>query len=92
MLLGVLCFAVVFSVLHSAWVLPLMQCAQSSPLLETLGKQGLGNRQPYWGRTVRCARAMPTLCACVLCEKVGCFSPPVATGPAVLNSAPPMLF
>ena len=35
------------------------------------------------GRTVRCARAVP---------KVGCFSPPIATGPGVLNSAPPMLF
>ena len=32
-----------------------------------------------WGRTVRCARAM---------RKVGWFSPPVATGPRVLNSAP----
>ena len=32
-----------------------------------------------WGRTVRCARAV---------RKVGCFSPPVATGPRVLNSAP----
>ena len=35
------------------------------------------------GRTVRCARAV---------RKVGCFPPPVATGPKVLNSAPPMLF
>ena len=34
------------------------------------------------GRTVRRARAV---------RKVGCFPPPVATGP-VLNSGPPMLF
>ena len=34
-----------------------------------------------WGRTVRCAHAV---------RKVGCFPPPVATGPRVLNSAPPM--
>ena len=32
---------------------------------------------------LRCARAV---------RKVGCFPPPVATGPRVLNSAPPMLF
>ena len=32
-----------------------------------------------WGRTVRCARAV---------RKVGCFSPPVATDPKALNSAP----
>ena len=31
------------------------------------------------GRTVRCARAV---------RKVGCFPPPVATDPKVLNSAP----
>ena len=31
------------------------------------------------GRTVRCASAV---------RKVGCFSPPVAMGPRVLNSAP----
>ena len=36
-----------------------------------------------WGRTVRCARAVP---------KVGCSPAPVATGPRVLNSAPPVLF
>ena len=36
-----------------------------------------------WGRTVHCARAV---------RKGGCFPPPVATGPRVLNSAPPMLF
>ena len=35
------------------------------------------------GRTVRCARAV---------RKVGSFPPPVATGPRVLNSAPPVLF
>ena len=35
------------------------------------------------GHTVRCARAV---------RKVGCFPLPVATGPRVLNSAPPMLF
>ena len=29
---------------------------------------------------------------CPRCAKVGCFLPPVATGPRVLNSAPPMLF
>ena len=34
------------------------------------------------GRTVRCVRAV---------RKVGCFPPPVATGPRVLSSAPPML-
>ena len=31
------------------------------------------------GRTVRCAHAV---------RKVGCFSPPAATGPSVLNSVP----
>ena len=36
-----------------------------------------------WGRTVRCARAVP---------KVGGFPSPVATGPRVLTSAPPMRF
>ena len=35
------------------------------------------------GRTARCVLAV---------RKVGCFSPPVATGPRVLNSAPPILF
>ena len=30
-------------------------------------------------------------CACAV-QKVGCFPPPVAMGPRVLNSAPPMLF
>ena len=35
------------------------------------------------GRTVRCARAVRNL---------GCFPPPVATGPRVLNAAPPMRF
>ena len=37
----------------------------------------------YWRRTVRCARAV---------RKFGCFPPPVATGPRVLTSAPPILF
>ena len=32
---------------------------------------------------LRCARTV---------RKLGCFSPPVATGPSALNSAPPMLF
>ena len=35
------------------------------------------------GHAVRCARAV---------RKVGCFPPLVATGPRVLDSAPPMLF
>ena len=54
-------------------------CASQRPV--TLN--GLTAYWATWGRTVRCARAVP---------KVGCFPSPVATGPRVLNSAPPMRF
>ena len=52
--------------------------------LQVAGSRGFQSlcilKKKIWGRTVRRARAV---------RKVGCFPPPVATGPRVLNSAPP---
>ena len=56
--------------------------------LTTGGPANVPNGEKRWengenGRTVRCARAV---------RKVGCFPSPVATGPRVLNAAPPTRF
>ena len=53
--------------------------------MSELSEKGRNLRQNrgQGGRTVRCARAV---------QEVGCFPPPVATGPRVLHSAPPMRF